>query len=314
VTPAERAFWDRAQRRAASMTPEIRAVILRAFQIIRESLSVAELARIVESGNVDLLLREALSGAVMDRAMIPLRQRIRENVGSHVKYFTNDLPRGGKVDGVVAVSFDVLNPKVIEGIRTLDTKVIDRLKTDARDSVRAFVENGIRDGENPRVIARRIREVVGLAPNQEEAVRNYRRALEGKEGARSPTAYKLRDRRFDRFDGKEMNAARIDKAVEAYRKRFVAWNAETNARTASLDAMKLGQRLSWQEAADKGVVDGTKLTKTWRGVKDDRERPEHLAMEGETVPFDSPFSNGEMVPGDSTFNCRCVSIVRVGRS
>jgi hypothetical protein len=31
------------------------------------------------------------------------------------------------------------------------------------------------------------------------------------------------------------------------------------------------------------------------------------------VPFDDTYSNGEMVPGESTYNCRCVSIVFVAR-
>lgn len=45
------------------------------------------------------------------------------------------------------------------------------------------------------------------------------------------------------------------------------------------------------------------FTKTWSGVLDDRERDEHVAMEGETVSIDSTFSNGLQYPSEP--NCRC---------
>jgi len=43
---------------------------------------------------------------------------------------------------------------------------------------------------------------------------------------------------------------------------------------------------------------------------DSRERDSHIAMEGDTVPWDQLYSNGQMIPGDTEYNCRCVSIYR----
>lgn len=45
------------------------------------------------------------------------------------------------------------------------------------------------------------------------------------------------------------------------------------------------------------------FTKTWSGVLDDRERDEHVALEGETVDVKEEFSNGLMYPSEP--NCRC---------
>lgn len=56
-----------------------------------------------------------------------------------------------------------------------------------------------------------------------------------------------------------------------------------------------------------GESTGRVFTKTWMGVGDALERDEHLAMEGETVPIDQPFSNGLMFPSEP--NCRCASII-----
>jgi hypothetical protein len=307
VTPAERAFWQRAQRQANQLSPELRAALLRAFEIIRESVPAAQLERIIAAGSLEALMRVALNEAVLDIAFRDVRTRIRTGVEANVKYFARDLPKGGKVNGRIAIAFDVLNPNTVEGIRQLDTKVIQTLKDDAREVVRAIVENGLRDGAGARAIARDLRASIGLAPTQAAAVARYREGLEnGDRGLHRA----LRDRRFDRS---ELTPAKIDTMVDAYRRRFVAFNAETNARTASIDAMKLGHRLSWEDAGAKGIVKLELLQKTWRGVMDSRERESHRAMEGKTVPFDQPFGNGQMIPGETEFNCRCVAIYRERR-
>jgi hypothetical protein len=100
----------------------------------------------------------------------------------------------------------------------------------------------------------------------------------------------------------------------AYRKRMEAFNAETQARTAALDAQRLGQRLSWQDAIDRGIVKTDELYRTWVSVGDDRVRPEHVEMDGEEQPYEQPYSNGETVPGESTYNCRCIEKYTVGKT
>jgi hypothetical protein len=307
VTPAELRFWNRAQQRAARFSPEIRAAILRAFQIIRDSLSERELAAIIQSGNLDRLFAEVLSDQVLDRAFIPVRDRIRNATATGFRYTVADLPRGGIVDGTLAVSFNYLNPRVITAIRGLDSTVMDRLTHDVRETVRAFVEQGIRDGVNPRTIARDLRDVIGLGPTQLQEVQNYRDALMGLNGRRVAD-YTLRDLRMN-----PRTPEQIEKAVAAYQKRRVALNAETTARTAALDAMKLGQQLSWADAVEKGVVNGDQLKKRWRGVMDDRERDSHIAMEGDVAAWDQPYSNGQMTPGENEWNCRCLSMFFVAR-
>ena len=52
-----------------------------------------------------------------------------------------------------------------------------------------------------------------------------------------------------------------------------------------------------------GEATGRIFTKTWSGVLDDKERDEHVAMEGETVGIDETFSNGLQFPSEP--NCRC---------
>src|SRR6185437_9197767 len=310
MSAADSIYWIKAQRRAASMQPDVQLAVLRAFRLIRESLFESQLARIIATGNLDALLDQAFRQAVMDTAFQPVRDQIRRSVGQSVTYYAKQIAIPASLPGVT-IAFDVLSPHVITGIRSLETKVIGDLQTDVRETVRAFVENGLRDGVGPRAIARDLRTVVGLGPSQLQQVDNLRDALLGQNG-RSVTDYTLRDKRFDRTIAKgNLTPDKIDKMVDAYLKQRIAQNAETVSRTAVLDAQKLGQHLAVQDAISKGVYDPNRLMKTWRGVLDSRERELHLEQEGSTVAWDQPYpGTGEIIPGSSTYNCRCVSIYR----
>ena len=106
---------------------------------------------------------------------------------------------------------------------------------------------------------------------------------------------------------------RVDAYVDAYRRRLIALNADAHAKTASLQAMKGGQRQAWEDAIRRGIVLRTDLIRRWRTVGDSRVRPEHRELHGVEVGFDERFPNGEMIPGDSTWNCRCLAYTYLAR-
>lgn len=306
MTPSERAAWEKIQRRAATMQPELAAAIFRAYAILRASLTVAALERYVEERDPDALVRELLTLDLLERSLLPFRERVRQQLARQVKYFAVDLPRGGRIDGQLAIAFDYLNPRVIDAVRELETKAITTLRDDVRETVRAFVENGLRDGQGTAKIAREIKATLGLAPNQETAVRNFERALRGENG--NPLRYKLRDKRFDGTirKGEPLTEAQIDTQVAAYRRKMEAFHANTVARTTALDATRLAQRLSWEDAIEKGIVDRDRLMKRRLVVQDGRQRDEHQALYLQVRRFDEPYDNGEVISGELSWNCRCV--------
>lgn len=306
MTPAERLFRLRLERRAAGLAPDLQRAIANGWTRIKLLLSPGQLEAFVASPSAEALLSSVLTPESIARAFAPVSEALRDGVEAAARAVQRELPAAARQQ-----TFNVLNPDVLTGIRTLDSRVLTTLANDTRETVRAFVENGLRDGVNPRTIAREIRSVVGLAPNQLAAVDNFRAMLEA--GDPEALTRELRDRRFDRtiqkaFAGGGLSPEQVDRMTEQYRTRFVAFNAETNARTAALDAQKLGQELSWRDAIDRGDIDGERLFKRWSTTLDGRERPEHHAMHGEVVRHDEYFSNGEMTPGESTFNCRCIAV------
>jgi hypothetical protein len=315
VSPSERRLWHAVQRRAAEVSPLLAAAILRAFARLRDEMDERALARAIALGFAAQLVDELFRQAVIETAMAPVRQALREGVTKGVRYYTKTLPP--KIAGELSGGFDILSPHVVPAIRTLESRVLTTLSEEVRETVRAAVTVGLEQAKTPASVAKGLREVIGLAPNQVREVENFRLKLEHAHERSDAFDNVLRDRRFDatltkaRKSGVPLSKERIDTMVNAYRKRRIAQHAETVARTAALDAQKLANRLAWETAIEQGSVDRGSLMRTWRGVMDDRERPTHVAMEGDTVPFDVPHRNGQMVPGESEYRCRCIDVFRV---
>ena len=97
------------------------------------------------------------------------------------------------------------------------------------------------------------------------------------------------------FENAEKN--RADTAGAAFAAALVAWSA--------------------LEACSQNITGDAKAYKTWL-VTSDNPRASHAAMNGETVPYDKPFSNGAMWPGDidhldaeEVANCQCIIEIEV---
>lgn len=306
---ARRAYWFAVQRRVGQYQERVQRAFIRAFTLIADGMTDSELARFIERGGIDRFVLDAVTDEQLDKAMDGVRAALRSSVGRSANVTAKfDMGRKG---AELATPFNYLSPRVIDGIRELETQVLARLRAGVRETLRDAVEEGLRNGEGPLAIARGLRDTVGLAPNQREAVANFERMLADSDTEALTRA--LRDRRFDgaikRAFGKGgLTPDQLERYVDLYRNKMISFHAETLARTTTLEATKLGQRLAWSEAVDRGIVDRARLMKRWVGVKDDRERDEHLAMEGEVVPFDEPFSNGQMIPGETDYNCRCLAL------
>ena len=312
MTPAERTLWLYLQRRAGVLSPELGQAILRAFAKARDSMTDEQIIRALARGGPEQLFREILSQALLDVAFQPVRERLRRTIAESVRYTATTLPLPPSSSQALAIGFDILSPRVITAIRTLETRVIGDLSSGIRETIRAYVEQGLREGLGPRDLARDLRAYIGIPPSRELWIRNYEEALRSASTSTKALGYELRDKRFDvtvmkaRRDGVSLTEAQIEKMVGSMRRKTIVYSAETVSRTATLDALKLGQRLSWEAAAESGVLDRGRLFRRWVGVMDKRERPSHVAMQDEVAQFDQPYSNGQMVPGDDEYNCRCV--------
>jgi hypothetical protein len=197
--------------------------------------------------------------------------------------------------------------------------------TDAqRKNIKQIIVQATGKADPPAVIARKIRDVVGLTAHQAAIVANYRTMLET--GDPRALGYELRDKRFDGTVKKALEAkkplteAQIDKMVDVYQRRFIAYRAMTIARTEAIRAANNAHVKTVTDWLDKNPE--YTVAKTWIATEDDRTRPDHRGLHRKTViGMQTPFvcDDGELIkwPHDpdaaakEVINCRCTLMTAI---
>lgn len=308
------AFWVSLAQFTNLLSPPLAAAFLSAVKQLREQLPEGAMERLIAAGDVAGVSALLFSSDTARTVFKDFRNAIRDSVQRSAIRFGKDVP----ATRLLRVEFDVLDPRTVDGIRAFERVVIEKTGQTLSDAVRSAVDAGLREGVNPRTIARGIRDVVGLTKEQEIWVRNFRDELV--RGDPRLFGRELLDQRYvttirKAFAKGGLSPEQVDRMVAAYRKRMIAYHAETVARTVAINSMKEGQLAIWQQSIDQGVVDAGDITVTWRTKMDGRERDTHAAMNGTTIPFGDrwlvPGVGLVRYPGENEFNCRCVPIYRV---
>lgn len=302
----------RTRRYVSTLSPAMAARILKAYAIMRTSLTDAEIAALLKDGasaeRIALAItkepwfRNAVTGVGTGAQDITLRS---------AKQYAAVLP--GPAGRAVKMGIDLSNPLIATAMLSMKSRATAQLTKDLAATLTQAVKAGMEAGKGSAAIARTLRDVIGLAPNQEEAVRHFEEMLRA--GDRAALTRALRDKRFDATlgramgkGGKGLSEAQVRTMADAYRRKMIAFNANTQARTLANDAQRAGQRLAWEDAIGKGVVDRGTLYKQRISLRDGKVREEHVAWDGEVRKFDEPYSSGEMVVGELEWGCRCLEV------
>ena len=316
--------------RAATMQPVLGEAILRAWDEMARQLNPARLAEAIRTGSADAVFGSVLTDDIMNATFANVEELYLNQTLGNVGFFGKEL----------GVGFNVLSPGVLEAARTLDLKLVNELKGDLEGVIRESVTQGLKEGIGPRTIASRIKKDVGLTAKQLQYVDNFENQL--KEGSRSALNRSLGRGAFRKPDGsigynprhaggtgvskrdmamlksrlgsgKELNPKQIDRIVASYKRKLTAWHSETLARTATVDSLKSAQYAATEEAIRQGILDQSLMKSEWVTAGDSKVRDEHVSMNGQVVQFGTPFSNGQIIPGASDYNCRCIKRDFLGR-
>lgn len=243
---------------------------------------------------------------------------------THDAYVTAGKTAAEWLDGKVPdalIRFDQTNTRAVDRAKANEMDLVTGLVQEQREMIRNVIADGLTRGANPLDMARDIRTGIGLTPDQERAVRSYRRALEQADYANA-LGRELRDGRGDRSllaaqrDDRSLPQAQIDRLVDQYRANFVTHRAETIARTEGLRAANEGASEAMRQAIDRGEVDADQLVKTWNaGPRTAHSRPMHQAMDGVsvgvledfTLPDGTKMPHPGVGPVEHVANCRCVA-------
>lgn len=215
------------------------------------------------------------------------------------------------------VTFDGVNERAVQRARVNRYELVRGFTEEQRTIARNIIVDGMQRGENPRVMARDLRDSIGLTATQEQHIRNYRRALETGRFA-DARERQLHDDRYNRTldRGEPLTPQQIDKMVGRYRQNYIAHRAEVISRTEALRAANEGSEELFRQAIERGDVTAAQLVKTWHAGPATRDaRASHQAMDGVSVPVLDPFVLPDgtrlMHPGDpaggahNNAQCRC---------
>lgn len=185
------------------------------------------------------------------------------------------------------MSFDITNPRAIDGARRVSAAMITNINANTRQAIRDIVTQVV-GGDVPISTAKRmIRQQVGLLPAHAAAVRRYEATLIGA-GTPRTTVTKLTDQ---------------------YADRLLKYRAEMIARTEVARATSWGQKEAWDQARDADLIP-MDAQRVWITAADERTCQFCGPMNGVAATLDGVWLTGKgpiEVPTDIHPQCRCTS-------
>jgi hypothetical protein len=314
------------QERIESLVARMEASVRRAFlQFVANVQSPEALKEIA-----NLLGRGDIAGAlvVVDRyiaRLAPVLSEVfiaaaRAEVAALAEQVRNWAP-------AVGISFDPSNDRAAALMRDAQLDLIRELGASQREAIRQALSQGLLDGAGPREMGTAFRNAIGLTASQEAHVRNYERLL--RDGSAEALDRQLRDRRFDPTvsraadGGKPLTGDQIGRMVDRYRQRYVAYRAETIARTETARVVGAARQEGVRQTLDDTGIDASLVERVWRATRDRRTRHTHAIMDGQAVGLDEAFTSPSgaklrypgdpQAPGSETVMCRCLVVNRIKR-
>ena len=316
---------------------DMEKAFLNAVDKIKNDLTLADIERKIDSGDIE----GAIKAVGLNQAAF---SDLSEVTSSAVYMAGQETLKAVPADA--RVQFKPGNKRAERAIDELHSTKVREITTESEQAIRGHIKEGIRRGDNPRVIAEGIRGrwdgrryrggMIGLTSGQQEWVANTERQLLSgdKTEMRKYLNKKLRDKSFDRDvleainNDKPLNKSKVRVMTENYKQNAIAYRAETIARDQSLKALSEGQEAALDEVVENSKINNKDIIRQWITAGDARVRDVHSAVPGMNpggVPrgdmFDTPLGQlrrprDSMSPGSVPANiiqCRCSLSVRIRR-
>jgi len=281
------------RRRDPTASPFLTPSQRRVMNQLRDAMNAVRDQVIADEGKLlDAIMHRPLDQVV---DMIPIDPwiDIQESIAAELE---GDLIAGGHRyaqqvpamrKATVNFRFDEPAANASRWARTRSGTLITNVTTSQRNTVRTFVSGSLNAGDPPRTVARNLRNVVGLTPQQAGWVQNFE------------------DRLVSRYVGEGMTLqaaqARAAGPTARYHSRIHRYRTETIARTEILTASHEGRRQAWDQGLRQGFI-SPNARQEWSAEVDDRACAICEELDRTTVRI------GEMFPdGDPPIHpmCRC---------
>jgi len=193
-------------------------------------------------------------------------------------------------------NIDPKNEAIHAYIRDYVGDQIVQINKNTQDAIKNLVEDAWNKGENADILARRIKENIGLDPRRMKALENYRRYVENSENVK-------------RLKTQEAKDKFVEKYVQKYEQRLLRARGDMIARTESINTVNEGSYAMYNQAANQGYIDKSKYVMEWIVTPDDRLCSNCARMYRQFAPIGGSFSNGKRCPTLHP-DCRCCIVCR----
>lgn len=303
----------------AKQEPAIRKAFLESIEAHKSSLNLAAIADALDRGDIQAAVALA---QISTAKLYALDAAITASFVAGGNMVAESAPKFA-----VQFGFDGRADRAERWGRENAAGLVQNISGEQAEALRELVGNRLEAGANSQKLAREVRSVVGLRPDQVRTVNNVRRDLENLSSDYFRRT--LRDRRFDGLvrrairDGKPLSQVDIDRITQRYADRALNHRATVIARTESINALRAGRDEGIRQAIEQGAMSRDATTKVWDSSGDARVRPDHVQMDGQEVAIDEAFVAPDgsllMYPGDTslgasaaqTVQCRCFVNYRV---
>lgn len=216
------------------------------------------------------------------------------------------------------MAFDRTSPEAIEWARTRSSTLVTQITAETREGIRQAIARAFSEGIAPRESARLIRELVGLRPDQVDAVLNARKRLIDAATRASRTGRAVAVKIPGAPNGVlkvppgGLPPARLQATLKRYAERQLRQRALLIARTETIAASNAAQQLQWAQAIRDGLLRGTEMQR-WSTARDERTCPVCRPLDGVTVPLGQTFPSelGPLTAPPAHPNCRCAIVLAV---
>ena len=313
---------SRIERLIAGAEIQFQVEFLAALQAVRSSINLDDLAELLQQARFAEAF-EIVGVAAARLGIVYAQQFVAAGIDTG-NFLTANV-------GEIVIGFDQTNVRAVGAMRNNQLRLVTNFTEQQRRATQQTLIEGVREGVNPRQMARRFRQSIGLTESQERWVRNYERALRNLD--RNALGRELRDRRFDSTvrraidSGEPLSQKQIDKMVRRYRERTLKLRSETIARTEALRSVHEGAAEMYAQAFESGQLLPEQIARDWNTALDERVRDfsrgaqtshvtMHLQRRSVGIPFTSGAGNQALHPGSfgvgmEDINCRCVVSTRI---
>ncbi len=284
---APSAEWRLIHRQADRLVPVVRTAFVRAVEAVARATPWEDITARLTAGRLDVEDLVPWNSVGIDALMNPFTRIFQqgfERTGQLVARQLQLHKRYSLTKQVVRAVFEPGQPRAAQWAGSNAAARVVEINDETLAGIRAAVVRGFEEGVPPRVLARDLRQVVGLNARFARAVINRR----------------------IRLIAAGMDPVRLTREIDRYARRLLRVRTESIARTETIRASTEGQLESWRQNREAGLLSRA-LVKEWIVTPDDRLCPICAPLAGVQADVDGLFTttNGRVSGPPAHQQCRC---------